>query len=120
MDAPVPAVDAPIPAVDQAKKHLQLPRLVQGHLNLDSNRLLCYCKIFYEIPFLIIIGQNHYFPCLMTESPAIHISKNRNHSPLKHNCEIILCLFLRGQYEVFFSLKTLLVFQLATLFFISC
>lgn len=86
-------MDAPVPAVDQAKQHLQLPRLVQGHLNLDSNRLFYYCKIFYEIPFHTIIGQNRYFLCPMTESSAINISKSRNHSPLKHNCEILCCLF---------------------------
>lgn len=45
-------MDAPIPAVNQAKQHLQLPRLVQGHLNLDSDRLLYYSKIFNELSFL--------------------------------------------------------------------
>lgn len=71
-------MDAPIPAVDQAKQHLQLRRLVQGHLHLDSNRLFYYCKIFYAILFLTIIGQNHCFPYPMTVSSNTYIEEQKS------------------------------------------
>lgn len=42
-------MDAPIPAVGQAKQHLLAPRLLQGHLNLDLNRLFYYYKVYGDI-----------------------------------------------------------------------
>lgn len=38
-----------IPAVGQAKQHLLVPRLSQGHLNVDLKRLFYYYKIFHYI-----------------------------------------------------------------------
>lgn len=51
----IKAVDAPVPAVGRAKRHLLVPRLLQGHLNLDLNRLFYYYKICNDIFSLTVL-----------------------------------------------------------------